>query len=157
MRVIISGASGLIGTALSASLHADGHQVVALVRRAAGPNEIQWDPAKGVLAADALDGADAVVHLAGAGIGDHRWTAEYKREILDSRVRSTTLLADTIHNFSDALTAIPLWIAFALSTKAATRRYTYGFGRAEDLAGLFVVVMIALILRTVDVRREITR
>ena len=57
---------------------------------------------------------------------------------------SVALLADTIHNLSDALTAIPLWIAFALSTKAATRRYTYGFGRAEDLAGLFVVAMIAL-------------
>jgi cation diffusion facilitator family transporter len=57
---------------------------------------------------------------------------------------SVALLADTIHNFSDALTAIPLWIAFALGTKAATRRYTYGFGRAEDLAGLFVVAMIAL-------------
>ena len=57
---------------------------------------------------------------------------------------SVALLADTIHNFSDALTAIPLWIAFALGTKAATRRYTYGYGRAEDLAGLFVVVMITL-------------
>jgi cation diffusion facilitator family transporter len=57
---------------------------------------------------------------------------------------SVALLADTIHNFSDALTAIPLWIAFALGTKAATRRYTYGFGRAEDLAGLFVIAMITL-------------
>ena len=57
---------------------------------------------------------------------------------------SVALLADTIHNFSDALTAIPLWIAFALGTKAATRRYTYGYGRAEDLAGLFVIAMISL-------------
>ena len=57
---------------------------------------------------------------------------------------SVALLADTIHNFSDALTAVPLWIAFALGAKAATRRYTYGFGRAEDIAGLFVVAMIAL-------------
>ena len=57
---------------------------------------------------------------------------------------SVALAADTIHNFSDALTALPLWIAFALGTKAATRRYTYGFGRAEDLAGLFVIAMIAL-------------
>jgi cation diffusion facilitator family transporter len=57
---------------------------------------------------------------------------------------SIALAADTIHNFSDALTAVPLWIAFSLSTKAATRRYTYGFGRVEDLAGLFVVAMIAL-------------
>ncbi|MGD1111569.1 MAG: cation diffusion facilitator family transporter [Mycobacterium sp.] len=57
---------------------------------------------------------------------------------------SVALAADTIHNFSDALTAAPLWIAFALGTKAATRRYTYGLGRAEDLAGLFVIAMIAL-------------
>jgi cation diffusion facilitator family transporter len=57
---------------------------------------------------------------------------------------SVALLADTVHNFADALTAIPLWIAFVLGRRAATRRYTYGFGRAEDLAGLFVVAMIAL-------------
>src|SRR5437868_3771461 len=57
---------------------------------------------------------------------------------------SVALAADTIHNFSDALTAVPLWMAFALGTKAATRRYTYGFGRAEDLAGLFVVATITL-------------
>jgi cation diffusion facilitator family transporter len=57
---------------------------------------------------------------------------------------SVALAADTIHNFSDALTAVPLWIAFALGTKAATRRYTYGFGRVEDLAGLFVIAMISL-------------
>ena len=101
MRVIISGASGLIGTALSAALRADGHDVIGLVRRPAGKGEIQWDPANGVLAADALDGAGAVVHLAGAGIGDHRWTADYKREILDSRVKSTTLLAETIAAGSD--------------------------------------------------------
>ncbi|MHA7652825.1 cation diffusion facilitator family transporter [Mycobacterium sp. ML4] len=57
---------------------------------------------------------------------------------------SVALAADTIHNFSDALTAVPLWIAFAMGTKAATRRYTYGFGRVEDLAGLFVVAMITM-------------
>ena len=57
---------------------------------------------------------------------------------------SVALLADTVHNFSDALTAVPLWIAFALGRRAPTRRYTHGFGRAEDLAGLFIVAMIAL-------------
>jgi cation diffusion facilitator family transporter len=57
---------------------------------------------------------------------------------------SVALLADTVHNVSDALTAIPLWIAFAVGRRAATRRYTYGYGRAEDLAGLFIVAMIAL-------------
>src|SRR4029450_6217394 len=57
---------------------------------------------------------------------------------------SVALFADTVHNFSDALTAVPLWIAFSRSGRAATRRYTYGFGRVEDLAGLFVVAMIAI-------------
>ena len=57
---------------------------------------------------------------------------------------SVALAADTIHNFSDALTAIPLWIAFVLGRRAASKRYTYGLGRAEDLVGLFVLVMIAL-------------
>ena len=57
---------------------------------------------------------------------------------------SVALLADTIHNFSDALTAVPLWIAFILGRRAATRRYTYGFGRAEDLAGLFIIAVVAL-------------
>src|ERR671918_2693405 len=57
---------------------------------------------------------------------------------------SVALLADTVHNFSDALTAVPLWIAFLLGRRKPTRTYTYGFGRAEDLAGLFIVAMIAL-------------
>jgi cation diffusion facilitator family transporter len=57
---------------------------------------------------------------------------------------SVALLADTIHNFSDALTAVPLWIAFVLARRGATRRYSYGLGRAEDLAGLFIVVVVAL-------------
>jgi cation diffusion facilitator family transporter len=56
---------------------------------------------------------------------------------------SVALLADTIHNFSDALTAVPLWVAFILGRRAATRRYTYGFGRAEDLAGLFIIAVVA--------------
>jgi cation diffusion facilitator family transporter len=57
---------------------------------------------------------------------------------------SVALLADTIHNFSDALTAVPLWIAFVLGRRAATRRYTYGLGRAEDLAGLFIIAVVLL-------------
>jgi cation diffusion facilitator family transporter len=57
---------------------------------------------------------------------------------------SVALLSDTIHNFADALTAVPLWIAFVLGRRVATRRHTFGFGRAEDLAGLFIVVVVAL-------------
>ena len=97
MKILITGASGLIGRALSAELIAQGHTVVAAVRRAPrSPNEIQWDPAKGVLSPSAFDGVDGVVHLAGAGIGDKRWTDDYKREILESRTKSTALLAETM-------------------------------------------------------------
>ncbi len=96
MRIVISGSSGLIGTALRAHLQSAGHTVVPLVRRSPSAGEIEWDPGAGSLASDALDDVDAVVHLAGAGIGDHRWTDAYKRQILDSRVQSTELLARTI-------------------------------------------------------------
>ncbi|MDR0783029.1 MAG: cation diffusion facilitator family transporter, partial [Propionibacteriaceae bacterium] len=57
---------------------------------------------------------------------------------------SVALLADTVHNFSDALTSVPLWIAFVLARKAATKRFSYGYGRSEDVAGLFIVLMIAV-------------
>lgn len=97
MRVVISGSSGLIGRALVTRLETDGHDVVRLVRRdPRGPHEIEWDPAAGTIDAAGLDGADAVFHLAGAGIGDHRWTEPYKQEILNSRVDSTGLLASTL-------------------------------------------------------------
>lgn len=96
MRIVISGSTGLIGTALVEHLHGAGHQVVRLVRRAGAGTDVQWDPAAGKLPASAIDGADAVINLSGAGIGDHRWTDEYRRELLDSRLRSTELLATTI-------------------------------------------------------------
>jgi uncharacterized protein len=93
MRVLISGSSGLIGTALGSRLRADGHDVVALVRRQAGAGELRWDPAAVELPAGALDGVDAVVNLSGAGIGDHRWTDDYKRTLVASRLDGTRLLA----------------------------------------------------------------
>ncbi|MET7474077.1 TIGR01777 family oxidoreductase [Streptomyces sp. NPDC005648] len=101
MHVVISGSTGLIGGALSASLLADGHRVTRLVRRepqarADGSEEARWDPRAGTLDPAVLDGADAVVGLAGAGVGDRRWTASYKREIRESRVRGTGALATAI-------------------------------------------------------------
>lgn len=97
MRVLASGASGLIGTALCDSLVADGDEVVRLVRRSpAGPGEVFWDPANGELESGAVEGFDAIVHLAGAGIGDRRWSERRRQVIVDSRIQSTQLLADRI-------------------------------------------------------------
>jgi uncharacterized protein len=94
MKVAITGSSGLIGTALTASLQADGHQVVRLVRRPPGAaDEIRWDPRAADAGNPVLAGLTACVHLAGAGVGDHRWTAAYKAEIRSSRVLATRALA----------------------------------------------------------------
>jgi uncharacterized protein len=94
MKVAITGSSGLIGTALTASLQADGHQVVRLVRRPPrGADEIRWDPRAADAGNPVLADVSACVHLAGAGVGDHRWTAAYKAEIRSSRVLATRALA----------------------------------------------------------------
>ncbi|GAA1999682.1 uncharacterized protein (TIGR01777 family) [Nakamurella flavida] len=86
--------SGFLGTRLSTALTGRGDEVVHLVRRApTAPHEVRWDPDAGDLPAGVLDGADAVVNLCGVGVGDHRWTDDYKKQILTSRVRPTTLLA----------------------------------------------------------------
>jgi uncharacterized protein (TIGR01777 family) len=97
-RIAITGSTGLIGEALTASLAGDGHRIVRLVRDAsrAGAEDVVWDPARGTIDAARLDGVDAVVHLAGAPIGASRWTPATKQAILDSRVRGTDLIARTI-------------------------------------------------------------
>lgn len=98
MRVLVSGSTGLIGEALVQGLLSSGHEPVRLVR-SRRPDDLPsatWDPAAGTMDDDALDGIDAVVHLAGEGIAERRWSDEQKARILDSRVASTTLLADRI-------------------------------------------------------------
>jgi uncharacterized protein (TIGR01777 family) len=100
MDVLVTGSSGLIGTALVAALREAGHRPVRLVRGSASGDTVTWDPAGGTIDGPSLEGLDAVVHLAGAGIGDHRWTDSYKAEIRDSRVRGTTLLAETLAGLS---------------------------------------------------------
>lgn len=94
MRIAVTGTSGLIGSALAASLAADGHEVVRLVRRdPLRPDEVRWDPVAGTVDTAGLAGCEAVVHLAGAGVGDRRWTEARKRVIRDSRVLGTTAIA----------------------------------------------------------------
>jgi hypothetical protein len=95
-RILVSGASGLIGKALVAFLQGGGHEVVRLVRRAAGPGEIRWDPDRGELDPASLEGFDAVVHLAGEGIAEGRWTPARKERILKSRTQGTRLLAEAL-------------------------------------------------------------
>ena len=94
-RVAVTGSSGLIGSALVARLKSDGYQVQKIVRRATrNQEEVLWDPIKGEIDLDALDGVDAVFHLAGAGVGDKRWSAAYRSEILNSRLLGTTTIAN---------------------------------------------------------------
>lgn len=98
MDVAVTGSSGLIGAALVTALSEAGHRPIALVRRAprSGADEITWDPAAGTIDSESLDGVDAIVNLSGAGIGDKRWTEEYKKLCFDSRIDGTALLATTM-------------------------------------------------------------
>ena len=96
-RIAITGASGLIGSALVGHLKSEGHTVQRLVRRApVSSDEVQWDPKTGYVDLDALRGVDAIIHLAGAGVGDKRWNKKYKAEILNSRLLGTTTIAAAV-------------------------------------------------------------
>ena len=109
MDVVISGSSGLIGRALASSLLADGHRVLRLRRGGiTDGDDVGWNPEAGRIDAPALEGVDAVVHLAGEGIGEHKWTDEQKRRIRDSRVRGTAVIAVPNTEFPPAPDALDL-------------------------------------------------
>lgn len=96
-RIAISGASGLIGSALVGHLKSEGHTVQRLVRRTpVSPDEVQWDPKTGFVDLEPLRGVDAIIHLAGVGVGDKRWNKKYKAEILNSRLLGTTAIAHAV-------------------------------------------------------------
>jgi len=97
MKIAVTGASGLIGTALVPALRRDGHQVLRLVRAPAhDPGEVSWDPTRDSIDLSRLTGTQAVVHLAGAGVGDKRWTDAYKAQILNSRVQGTRTISRAV-------------------------------------------------------------
>jgi uncharacterized protein len=97
-RILLSGASGLLGTALRSSLFSSGAEILQLVRRTpAGPRELQWDPAtQRPIASSAFDGLSAAIHLSGANVAAQRWTPTWRREMWASRVKTTRVLAETL-------------------------------------------------------------
>lgn len=96
MRVLLTGSTGLIGSALVTALEGSGHTATRLVRRSPGAGEVQWDPSAGTIDAAGLEGHDAAVHLAGEGVAEHRWTAAQKARVKGSRTAGTGLLATAL-------------------------------------------------------------
>ena len=137
MKIVISGASGLIGTQLVKTLKSNGHEVVQLVRRTAGAGQIMWDPKSGKLDSASLEGCDAVIHLSGAGIGDKRWSDAYRKEILDSRTATTLLLANTIASLqrkpSVFLSGSAIGIYGARGDEQLTETRAHGTGFLADV------------------------
>jgi len=137
MKIVISGASGLIGTQLVTSLKSSGHEVVQLVRRTAAAGQIMWDPKSGKLDPASLEGCDAVIHLSGAGIGDKRWSDAYRKEILDSRTQTTALLATTIASLqrkpSVFLSGSAIGIYGARGDEQLTETSAHGTGFLADV------------------------
>lgn len=101
MEIAVTGSNGLIGSALITALEADGHAVRRLVRGGtSGPGRVAWDPMAGTIDAAGLEGVDAVVHMAGEGIGEKKWSPEQKQRILESRTKGTDLIARTVAGLS---------------------------------------------------------
>lgn len=123
--IAITGASGLIGSALAVHLRAQGHRVVAFTRRnSSSSDDIAWNPATGQIESAKLSGIDAVVHLAGAGIGDKRWSDEYKREILESRTKGTKLLSSALADASNGPRVLLSGSAIGYYGESLTEEFT---------------------------------
>ncbi|TQF73543.1 TIGR01777 family protein [Rhodococcus spelaei] len=148
MRVTVAGSSGLIGTALVASLRADGHEVRRLVRRpAAARDEFSWSPPDGEIDLRALADVDAVVNLCGAGIGDRRWSAHYKQVLRESRIDATGVVADGV-----ARAGVP-----TLLNASAVGIYGDTGDRAVDESGALGIGFLADLCRDWELATESAR
>ena len=123
--IAITGASGLIGSALTRHFEANGDRVLKFTRTGrSSTSTIAWNPANGTIDAAQLSGVDVVIHMAGAGIGDKRWSNEYKKEILDSRVKGTSLLAQAIAETSDGPKVLLSGSAIGIYGESLTTEFT---------------------------------
>ena len=110
MRVLISGASGLVGSEVARQLETQGHEAIRLVRRrAVTASEVEWNPATGSIPAELMDSIDAVVNMAGATTGKIPWTAKYKKEIVSSRIDSTRTLVEAMAAVEMAVEKVVEW------------------------------------------------
>jgi uncharacterized protein len=126
MLVLLSGASGFLGTSLRQRLTADGHRVRRLVRSdASGPDEFPWDPYAGQLPTDALQGVDAVVNLSGAPIAHWPWTSSYRKTLLESRTATTRTIVSALSALDDPRPALVNGSAIGY----------YGMDRGEEELG----------------------
>jgi len=140
MKIAVTGSTGLIGSALVPALRQRGHDVLRLVRRApATPDEAQWDPARGTVDMARFADTQAVFHLAGAGVGDHRWTDAYKKEILDSRVEGTRTISSAIASLSAPASAFICGSAIGFygdtADRAVDETAPQGAGFLADVVG----------------------
>ncbi|MFU8945873.1 TIGR01777 family oxidoreductase [Mycetocola zhadangensis] len=157
MRIVIAGASGLIGHALTAELSIRGHRVVRLVRRPArSPDELTWDPKSRVLDPRALSGADAVINLSGASIGRLPWSRRYRRSILASRIDATSTLVTAIraaeHTPRIFLSASAAGFYGSRPGEVLTEQSARGTGFLSDVAAQWE----ADALRVADITRVVT-
>ncbi|MER5885214.1 TIGR01777 family oxidoreductase [Streptomyces sp. NPDC001941] len=140
MRIAITGSTGLIGSALVRSLRADGHEVLRLVRHPARTgDEVEWDPGRNHVDASGLVGCEAVVHLAGAGVGDRRWTEAYKKEIRDSRVLGTTAIAEALASLAEPPRVLVCGTALGYYGDTGTRAVDEGAPAGEGFLPSVVV------------------